>query len=236
MKQGAGADSASVAFDAVQAARARGADVLLVDTAGRLHTKTNLMEEIKKVVRVIGKALPGAPHEVLLVLDATTGQNGLVQAREFHSTIGLTGLVLTKLDGTAKGASSSRSRATSVFPCDTSEPGKDWTTWNRSTRHPTPRRCSAVPEGSRRFRSEGNTLLRTMHFSRVLESEVMDDPAQASAYAMADFADVNRAFVERFLTRFPDVENGTILDLGCGPVRHSRPPGAGGAGVPDRGG
>lgn len=103
VKQGAGADSASVAFDAVQAARARGADVLLVDTAGRLHTKTNLMEEIKKVVRVIGKALPGAPHEVLLVLDATTGQNGLVQAREFHSTIGLTGLVLTKLDGTAKG-------------------------------------------------------------------------------------------------------------------------------------
>lgn len=103
VKQGAGADSASVAFDAVQAARARGADVLLVDTAGRLHTKTNLMEEIKKIVRVIGKALPGAPHEVLLVLDATTGQNGLVQAREFHSTIGLTGLVLTKLDGTAKG-------------------------------------------------------------------------------------------------------------------------------------
>ncbi|OGW62872.1 MAG: signal recognition particle-docking protein FtsY [Nitrospirae bacterium RBG_16_64_22] len=103
VKQGSGADSASVAFDAVQAARARGADVILVDTAGRLHTKTNLMEEIKKVVRVIGKALPGAPHEVLLVLDATTGQNGLAQAREFHSVLGLTGLVLTKLDGTAKG-------------------------------------------------------------------------------------------------------------------------------------
>jgi len=98
-----GSDPAAVAFDAVSAALARGIEVVLVDTAGRLHTKTNLMEEIKKIRRSIAKRLPGAPHEVLLVLDATTGQNALSQARLFHEALGLTGIVLTKLDGTAKG-------------------------------------------------------------------------------------------------------------------------------------
>ena len=98
-----GADPASVAFDAIQAGRARGVDVVLVDTAGRLQTKVNLMEELKKINRVAGKALPGAPHEVLLVLDATTGQNAVGQARKFSEAVEVTGLVLTKLDGTAKG-------------------------------------------------------------------------------------------------------------------------------------
>jgi fused signal recognition particle receptor len=97
------ADPAAVAFDTVQAAIARGADVVCLDTAGRLHTKANLMEELKKVVRVVGKALPGAPHERLLVLDATVGQNGLAQATRFHEAVGVTGVVVTKLDGTAKG-------------------------------------------------------------------------------------------------------------------------------------
>lgn len=98
-----GADAASVAFDAIQAARARDIDVVLIDTAGRLHTKVNLMEEVKKIRRVIAKAMPGAPHETLLVLDATTGQNAVIQAKHFHSAVELTGLVLAKLDGTAKG-------------------------------------------------------------------------------------------------------------------------------------
>jgi fused signal recognition particle receptor len=103
VKQGPGADPSAVAFDAVKAAQARRVDVLVVDTAGRLHTKTNLMTELEKVKRVVGRQLPGAPHETLLVLDATTGQNGIAQARLFHEALTLTGLVLTKLDGTAKG-------------------------------------------------------------------------------------------------------------------------------------
>lgn len=98
-----GADPAAVAFDAIQAARARKADLVLVDTAGRLHTKTNLMEELKKICRVIGRECPGAPHEVLLVLDATTGLNAVQQARLFRDAVGVTGIILTKLDGTAKG-------------------------------------------------------------------------------------------------------------------------------------
>jgi len=101
--QHTGADSASVIFDAVQAAKARNIDVLIADTAGRLHTKDNLMEELKKVRRVIGKLDAGAPHEVLLVLDAGTGQNAISQAKQFNQTVQLTGLALTKLDGTAKG-------------------------------------------------------------------------------------------------------------------------------------
>jgi fused signal recognition particle receptor len=101
--QATGADPSAVAFDAVKAAQARDIDVLLVDTAGRLHTKTNLMAELGKVKRVLGRQLPGAPHETLLVLDATTGQNGIAQARLFHEALGLSGLILTKLDGTAKG-------------------------------------------------------------------------------------------------------------------------------------
>lgn len=98
-----GADPASVAHDAVTAAHARHAHYLLVDTAGRLHTKSNLMKELQKLHRVMDKKLPGAPHEVLLVLDATTGMNALNQAREFHKAVPLTGLVITKLDGTSKG-------------------------------------------------------------------------------------------------------------------------------------
>jgi fused signal recognition particle receptor len=98
-----GGDPAAVAFDALQAAQSRGADVLIVDTAGRLHTKGNLMEEMKKIGRVMSRVDETAPHEVLLVLDATTGQNGLAQAKEFTKVIGCTGIVLTKLDGTAKG-------------------------------------------------------------------------------------------------------------------------------------
>ena len=101
--QAAGTDPAAVAFDALQSAKARGFDVLLADTAGRLHTQSNLMEELKKVKRVIGRVDPQAPHEVLLVLDASQGQNALQQARLFNEALGITGVVLTKLDGTAKG-------------------------------------------------------------------------------------------------------------------------------------
>lgn len=101
--QGSGADTASVIFDALQGAKSRGIDVLIADTAGRLHTQSNLMEELKKVKRVLGKLDASAPHEVLLVLDAGTGQNALQQAQQFHQAIGVTGIALTKLDGTAKG-------------------------------------------------------------------------------------------------------------------------------------
>ncbi|MFD0867548.1 MULTISPECIES: signal recognition particle-docking protein FtsY [Paenibacillus] len=103
IKQQAGSDPAAVMFDAVQAAKTRGVDILLCDTAGRLQNKVNLMEELNKIYRVINREVPDAPHEVLLVLDATTGQNALSQAKLFGDKTGLTGLVLTKLDGTAKG-------------------------------------------------------------------------------------------------------------------------------------
>ncbi len=103
VKHQSGSDPAAVAFDAVEAAKARGVDVVIVDTAGRLHTKMPLMEELKKIKRVINKAMPGAPHETLLVVDATTGQNALRQAKMFNDAIGVTGIALTKLDGTAKG-------------------------------------------------------------------------------------------------------------------------------------
>jgi fused signal recognition particle receptor len=98
-----GADPAAVVFDAIAAAKARGRDVVLVDTAGRLHTRANLMAELDKIKRIAAREVPGSPHEVLLVLDATVGQNGLTQAREFMSVAGVNGIVLTKLDGTAKG-------------------------------------------------------------------------------------------------------------------------------------
>jgi len=101
--QATGSDPAAVVFDAVKAATARGTDALIIDTAGRLHTKANLMEELAKLKRVIERQLPGGPHESLMVLDAPTGQNGFAQARVFHEAIGLTGVALTKLDGTAKG-------------------------------------------------------------------------------------------------------------------------------------
>jgi fused signal recognition particle receptor len=98
-----GADAASVAFDALEAARSRNVDVLMLDTAGRLHNKVNLMNELEKIIRVMRRHTPLAPHEILLVIDATTGQNALKQAQVFHRAIGLTGLVITKLDGTARG-------------------------------------------------------------------------------------------------------------------------------------
>ena len=101
--QQTGADPSSVVFDGLEAAKAKDYDVIIVDTAGRLHTKVNLMEELKKIKRVMDKKIPGAPHEVLLVLDATTGQNGISQARLFNEAVEITGLALTKLDGTAKG-------------------------------------------------------------------------------------------------------------------------------------
>jgi fused signal recognition particle receptor len=103
VKTKSGGDPAAVVYDALASARARNADIVIVDTAGRLHTKSNLMAELEKMKRTAAKVVPGAPHEVLLVMDATTGQNGLSQAREFTATAGVTGIVLTKLDGTAKG-------------------------------------------------------------------------------------------------------------------------------------
>ncbi len=103
VKHQSGSDPAAVAYDAVISASARSSDVVIVDTAGRLHTKSNLMDELKKIHRVIGKAMPHAPHEVLLVLDATTGQNALQQAKTFNKMTALTGIILTKLDGSAKG-------------------------------------------------------------------------------------------------------------------------------------
>ena len=101
--QGQNADAASVAFDALQAAKARGTEVLIADTAGRLHTQQGLMAELGKIKRVLGKIDETAPHEVLMVIDGTTGQNALSQLRQFHASAGVTGLVVTKLDGTAKG-------------------------------------------------------------------------------------------------------------------------------------
>lgn len=103
VRQAEGGDPAAVVFDAISAAKARGRAAVVADTAGRLHTKGDLMEELRKVARVARRAHPGAPHEILLVVDAPTGQNGLAQARSFHAALGLTGLVVTKLDGTAKG-------------------------------------------------------------------------------------------------------------------------------------
>jgi fused signal recognition particle receptor len=98
-----GSDPAAVVFDAISSGKTRGRDPIIIDTAGRLHTRVNLMNELEKIRRIAGREVPGAPHEVLLVLDATVGQNGLAQAREFTSVAGVNGIVLTKLDGTAKG-------------------------------------------------------------------------------------------------------------------------------------
>jgi fused signal recognition particle receptor len=99
----AGADPASVIYDALDSARARDSEVIIVDTAGRMHTKVNLVEELKKIKRVMARKIPGAPHELLLVIDATTGQNAISQARLFNEAVAVTGLILTKLDGTSKG-------------------------------------------------------------------------------------------------------------------------------------
>jgi fused signal recognition particle receptor len=103
IKHQSGSDPSAVVFDALKAGKARGSDIIIVDTAGRLHTKVNLMEELKKIKRIMARELPGSPHEVLLVLDATTGQNAISQAKIFTKEVGVTGIALTKLDGTAKG-------------------------------------------------------------------------------------------------------------------------------------
>lgn len=103
IKHQLGADPSAVIYDGIKASIARDVDILLCDTAGRLHTKTNLMDEMKKIYRVASRALKGAPHEVLLVIDATTGQNGLLQARQFNQAVPLSGIILSKLDGTARG-------------------------------------------------------------------------------------------------------------------------------------
>jgi fused signal recognition particle receptor len=103
IKQKMGSDPSAVVYDAIHSARARNTNLMIIDTAGRLHTKVNLMEELKKIKRIMGRELPGAPHETLLVLDSTTGQNALSQAKMFNDEIGITGIALTKLDGTAKG-------------------------------------------------------------------------------------------------------------------------------------
>jgi fused signal recognition particle receptor len=103
IKQSKGSDPSAVAFDSIHAAKSREADLVLIDTAGRLHTKVNLMEELKKLKRIVSRECPGAPHEVLLVVDATNGQNAISQAKLFHEAVGVTGIALTKLDGTAKG-------------------------------------------------------------------------------------------------------------------------------------
>jgi fused signal recognition particle receptor len=103
IKHKSGSDPSAVVFDGLKAGKARGAEVIIVDTAGRLHTKVNLMEELKKIKRVMARELPNSPHEILLVLDATTGQNAISQAKMFDKELGVTGIVLTKLDGTAKG-------------------------------------------------------------------------------------------------------------------------------------
>ncbi|MBN2845041.1 MAG: signal recognition particle-docking protein FtsY [Deltaproteobacteria bacterium] len=103
IKQKMGSDPSAVVYDAIHSARARNTNLMIIDTAGRLHTKVNLMDELKKIKRIMGRELPGAPHETLLVLDATTGQNALSQAKMFNDEIGITGIALTKLDGTAKG-------------------------------------------------------------------------------------------------------------------------------------
>ena len=103
IKHKQGSDPAAVVFDGMVAAKARNVDAVLIDTAGRLHTKVNLMDELRKIKRIIQREIPGAPHEILLVLDGTLGQNTIAQARQFHETLGVTGLALTKLDGTARG-------------------------------------------------------------------------------------------------------------------------------------
>ncbi len=143
--QKTGADSAAVIFDAIQSATAKKVDVLIADTAGRLHTQSNLMEELKKVKRVIQKVNPNAPHEVMLVLDAGTGQNALSQAQQFHEAVDLTGLTLTKLDGTAKGGLSSPWPNNSAFRFVLLGSAKRLTTCDLSKPMNLLKRCSIRP-------------------------------------------------------------------------------------------
>ena len=154
--QAAGADPAAVVFDAVKAATSRDCDVLLVDTAGRLHTKSNLMDELAKLKRVLGRQLPGAPHESLMVLEAPTGQNGLQQARMFHEAIGLTGLVLTKLDGTAKGGIAVRIHQELAVPIKLVASASR----SRTSRSSIRRHSSTPCSGSSRRRDRRGRILR----------------------------------------------------------------------------
>ena len=132
-----------MAHDACERATARGFDVLIVDTAGRLHTQTHLMRELEKILRMVSRQIPGAPHEVLLVLDATTGQNAITQAEMFQKTVQCTGIVLAKLDGTAKGgAIFAIKQQARTCRSSSSASAKSWTTWSRSTPRRTSRRCS----------------------------------------------------------------------------------------------
>ena len=146
-----GADPAAVAYDAVEAARARGHDVVIVDTAGRLHTQSNLMSELEKLSRVIAGRIEGAPHETLLVVDATTGQNGLQQARLFGEAVGVTGVALTKLDGSARGGVAIAIAVELGLPVKLVGVGRAWTTCARSmprtmrARSSPGRRSSSVP-------------------------------------------------------------------------------------------
>jgi fused signal recognition particle receptor len=136
-----GGDPAAVSFDAVTAGKARGKDVVLVDTAGRLPTQLHLMEELKKIKRVVTKADATAPHEVLLVIDGNTGQNALAQVKAFDDALQLTGLIVTKLDGTAKGGVLAPLRRSAPFRCISSAWAKSWKTWKPSTRASSPRPC-----------------------------------------------------------------------------------------------
>lgn len=141
--QATGADSASVIYDALEAATARKTDVLIADTAGRLHTKTNLMDELAKITRVMKKIDPEAPHEVMLVVDAGNGQNALNQAVEFHNAVGLTGITLTKLDGTAKGGIILRSPTVSAYRYALSASARASRTCGHSMPMISSRRCSS---------------------------------------------------------------------------------------------
>ena len=133
IKQSEGSDPAAVMYDAIQAARARDTDIFLCDTAGRLQNKVNLMKELEKVKRVIEREIPGAPHEVLLVLDATTGQNAMVQAKQFKEATDVTGIVLTKLDGTAKGGIVIAIRKNYISQLSLSVLVKKWMTFKNLT-------------------------------------------------------------------------------------------------------
>ena len=150
------ADPGAVVYDALDAAVARGADLVIADTAGRLHTKSNLMEELAKIRRIVDKRLPDAAPEILFVIDATTGQNGLAQARAFHETVGLTGVVLTKLDSTAKGGIVFAIEHDLGSRCGSSGWGRRSTTCCRSTRTRSSRRCS--PEVASRLLSQGHVV------------------------------------------------------------------------------
>ena len=172
IKQKSGSDPSAVIFDALSAAQARSADLVIVDTAGRLHTKSNLMAELEKMKRTASKIVPGAPHDVLLVLDATTGQNGLNQAREFWSHAGVTGIVLTKLDGTAKGGIVVAIARELNLPIRLSAPASRSTTSCLLTRKPMSTRSSISANEDAARMERALELARRGVCARASESEV----------------------------------------------------------------